>query len=180
MKPLLKIQSKMTDTWGHFKKLRIKIYFVCAHLSFRISVFFPKPYYNNSNNKTIKVVAGHNTPIIKFNVIVGKIPHKAVIKISNNFSYETSMAAQQGSLQCNYICSLAAVESLLSIVIIFFKRWRVVFQSLHNLAALSVPRNNSVGLAWNLKKAIVKLNNGLLSNSIKGVGDLPVGGRIFL
>ena len=66
-------------------------------------------------------MAGHNTPIIKSSVIVGKIPHKAVINISKNFSYETSMAAELGSLQCNYICSLTEVESLLSIVIIFFK-----------------------------------------------------------
>ena len=34
-------------------------------------------------------------PIIKSSVIVGKIPHKAVINISKHFSYETSMAAEQ-------------------------------------------------------------------------------------
>ena len=83
--------------------------------------FFLKLNYNNNDNKTINGVAGHNTPIIKSSVIVGKIPHKAVINISKKFSYETSMAAELGSLQCNYICSLTAVESLLSIVIIFFK-----------------------------------------------------------
>ena len=74
--------------------------------------------------------------MINSNVIVGKLPQKAMINISNDFSYETSMAAEQGSLQCNYICSLRAVESLVTIVIIFFKRWKVVFQSLHNLGAL--------------------------------------------
>ena len=58
--------------------------------------FFLKLNYNNNNNKTIiNGVAGHNTPIIKSSVIVGKIPHKAVINISKNFSYETSMAAEQ-------------------------------------------------------------------------------------
>ena len=63
--------------------LRIKINFVCAHLSFRISGVFPKLNYNNNNNKTINGVAGHNTPIIKSSVIEGKIPHKAVINILN-------------------------------------------------------------------------------------------------
>ena len=95
MKPLLKMQSKMTNTWGHFKKSRIKIYFVCAQPSFRISFFFLKLNYNNNNNKTINGVAGHNTPIIKSSVVVGKIPHKALINISKHFSYETSMAAEQ-------------------------------------------------------------------------------------
>ena len=66
-------------------------------------------------------MVGHDSPIIKSNVVVRKIPHKAVINISNNFSYETSMAAEQGSLQCNYVCSLRAVESLVAIVIIFFQ-----------------------------------------------------------
>ena len=119
------------------KKLRIKIYFVCAHLSYRIELFFRILIYNkNNNNKTINGVAGHNTLMINSNVIVGKLPQKAMINISNDFSYETSMAAEQGPLQCNYICSVRAVQSLVTIVIIFFKRWRVVFQSLHNLGAL--------------------------------------------
>ena len=118
------------------KKLRIKIYFVCAHLSYRIELFFRILIYNKNNNKTINGVAGHSTLMINSNVIVEKLPQKAMINISNDFSYETSMAAEQGSLQCNYICSLRAVESLVTIVIIFFKRWKVVFQSLHMLGAL--------------------------------------------
>ena len=79
----------------------------------------------------------------------------AVINISNNFSDETSMAAELGSLQCYYIYTLRAVESLVTIVIIFFKGWKVAFQSMHNLAAFSVPRNNWVQLET--LKAIVKL-----------------------
>ena len=43
---------------------------------------------------------------MKCNVIGGKIPQTFQI----NFSYETSMAAEEGSLQCNYISSLRAVE----------------------------------------------------------------------
>ena len=45
-------------------------------------------------------------------------------------------------VQCNYVCSLGAVEFLVTIVINVFKRWRVVFRSLHSLAAFSVLRNN--------------------------------------
>ena len=111
--------ATVTPEYINFQEIE---FFVCAHLGFRIEVFFPKLNYNNNSNKTINGVAGHNTPKIKSKVIVGKIPHKTVINISDNFSCETSISAEQGSLQCNYICSLRAVESLLSIVMIFFKR----------------------------------------------------------
>ena len=57
---------------------------------------------NNSNIKTINGVTGQTL----CNVMAGKMPQTFQI----NFSYETSMAAEQGSLQCNYICSLRAVE----------------------------------------------------------------------
>ena len=51
-------------------------------------------------------------------------------------------ARNHNKIQCNYISSLRAVEFLITIAKIFFKRLRVVFESLHNLAAFSVPRNN--------------------------------------
>ena len=45
-------------------------------------------------------------------------------------------------IKCDYLCSLRAVEFLVTIAINVFKRWRVVFESLHNLLAFPVPRNN--------------------------------------
>ena len=46
-------------------------------------------------------------------------------------------------IQCNYICSLRAVEFLFTAVINVFKRRKVVFESsLLNLPAFPVPRKS--------------------------------------
>ena len=68
-------------------------------------------------------------------------------------------ARNHNKIQCNYISSLRAVEFHITIVINFFKRWRVVFQGLHNLAALSVSRNN-IGLV-NFNSRFLDLPSGV-------------------
>ena len=61
-----------------------------------------------------------------------------------NTTIKSNGVAERGlnKVQCHHISSLRAVEFLITIVIIFFKHWRVVFQSLQSLTAFSVPRNN--------------------------------------
>ena len=53
---------------------------------------------------------------------------------------ESGAQQSDNKILSNYICSLRAVQFLVTIVIIFFKRWRMVLQSFHDVAASSVPR----------------------------------------
>ena len=48
--------------------------------------------------------------------------------------------SNHNKIRCNYISSLRAVKFLITIVTIFFKRWRVVFQSLQSLAAVRTQK----------------------------------------
>ena len=59
-------------------------------------------------------------------------------------------------LKFNYICSLRAVEFLVTNVIIFFEHWRVVFQSLHNLPIFPVQ----LGLV-NFNSRFLEMSSGV-------------------
>ena len=71
--------------------------------------------------------------IIKLIIII-----EIIILIKNGVAGHNN----HNKMKCDYICSLRAVEFLVTIATNVFKHWRVVFESLLNLLALPVPRNN--------------------------------------